>query len=334
MIEEKRREQERKRRDARPRTDAKDKPRSSRPSRRLDIIDQLDATSIYGTGLFHHDGPFDALNPHRNRQNSRRAPMQAFPKDSLNNSLGGFGPVSKQADHSTFLGNATEEAFRDYSGNKGAVASTGLPATEARDPRSPVLIDPVARGSVVHGDESHGLGTSTFLEGTPATRTAIARHREEQAQVAVETGMQRKKSLAHRIRNINKVPRDFNASGRMTNPEAAYARRSPSALSPGSNPETENNPFLVEFSKGEDSISVRPRDGPTSPMETLSRARSNHGLERRSTTEATTTMEDAPAPAAKPTGIIGRMKSLKGPRKPRQASTSNVEAPASSGAAV
>lgn len=47
MIEEKRREKDRGRREGR---DGKEKGRSSRPSRRLDIIDQLDATSIYGTG--------------------------------------------------------------------------------------------------------------------------------------------------------------------------------------------------------------------------------------------------------------------------------------------
>ena len=47
MIEEKRREKDRLRREGR---DGKDKGRSGRPSRRIDIIDQLDATSIYGTG--------------------------------------------------------------------------------------------------------------------------------------------------------------------------------------------------------------------------------------------------------------------------------------------
>lgn len=44
MIEAKRREGERQRREAR------EKSKAGRPSRRMDIIDQLDATSIYGTG--------------------------------------------------------------------------------------------------------------------------------------------------------------------------------------------------------------------------------------------------------------------------------------------
>ncbi|TQV93383.1 hypothetical protein V2A60_010203 [Cordyceps javanica] len=167
MIEEKRRGKDKLRREGR---DGKDKGRSGRPSRRIDIIDQLDATSIYGTGLFHHDGPFDALNPHRNRQSSRRAPMQAFPKDSLNNSIGGSGPLNSQADHSTFMGQ-TAEAFRDY--------AAGARAKNA------AIFNPVSRGDVIHGDESHGLGTSTFLEGTPAARAAIARHQAEEAQEAM-----------------------------------------------------------------------------------------------------------------------------------------------------
>ncbi|KAH7316517.1 hypothetical protein B0I35DRAFT_256180 [Stachybotrys elegans] len=69
MIEERRREQEKKRREGRDREskdreakdregkeregkdrDGKDRSRSHRPSRRMDLIDKLDATSIYGTG--------------------------------------------------------------------------------------------------------------------------------------------------------------------------------------------------------------------------------------------------------------------------------------------
>ncbi|KAL6409434.1 hypothetical protein AUP68_05808 [Ilyonectria robusta] len=45
MIEAKRRERDRQRRG-----EGKEKSKSGRPSRRMDIIDQLDATSIYGTG--------------------------------------------------------------------------------------------------------------------------------------------------------------------------------------------------------------------------------------------------------------------------------------------
>ncbi|KOS22551.1 Uncharacterized protein ESCO_002377 [Escovopsis weberi] len=190
------------------RPDGKEKPRTGRPSRKMDIIDQLDATSIYGTGLFHHDGPFDALNPHRNRQNGRRlAPMQAFPKDSLNNTLGGAGPLNPRADHSQFMGHGTDEAFNDFA-TTGGKSSYGYSSS-----KDTAIFDPVARGNIVHGDETYGLGTSTFLEGTPAARSAIVRREAEHQQEMAEGGLQRKKSLAQRIRQINRGPREHN-SGR------------------------------------------------------------------------------------------------------------------------
>ncbi|CAM1502251.1 Fc.00g042350.m01.CDS01 [Cosmosporella sp. VM-42] len=327
MIEAKRRERaerERQRRDGRKeergegRSDGKGRDKSGRPNRRMDIIDQLDATSIFGTGLFHHDGPFDALNPHRNRQNSRRAPMQAFPKDSLNNSLGGAGPLNNTADHSTFMGMATDEAFRDYS--KGAKPN---PSYYPSSRTEPPIFDPISRGSIVHGDESHGLGTSTFLEGTPAPRSAIVRRQAEQAQENMEIGLARKKSLAQRIRHINKGPRDFNSSGRMTNPEGAYDKMSPDGMSSARTNGSDNNPFFSEFSKGEESMTVRRRDGamsPASPPGGPRRGSQGNALERRATTDATSSLDDA---GAKPTGILGRMKSLKGGRRPRNVSGDN-----------
>jgi hypothetical protein len=234
--------------------------------------------------------------------------MQAFPKDSLNNSLGGAGPLNSAADHSTFMGNATDEAFRDFaqSGRKNK-------GTEAP------IFDPISRGKV-YGDDSYGLGASTFLEGTPAARTAIARHQAEQAQEAVDGGLQRKKSLAQRIRHINKGPRDY-PSGRMTNPDGIYSKRSPDGPQSAGTGQ-ESNPFFSEFSKGEDDISVRVRD-----KEPSSARRGSAGgpLERRATTDASATFDEAQAQApAKPTGILGRMKSLKGPRKPRNTSVSEA----------
>ncbi|RCI08581.1 hypothetical protein L249_4750 [Ophiocordyceps polyrhachis-furcata BCC 54312] len=282
---------------------AKERSKSRRPSRRLDIIDQLDATSIYGTGLFHHDGPFDALNPHRNRQNSRRAPMQAFPKDSLNNSLGGAGPLNRNPDHAVFMGNGTDEAFRDYAGGMRNKNGYSYPIVANGET---AIFDPVARGSVVHGDESHGLGTSTFLEGTPAARTAIARREAEHAQEFVESGgLQRKKSLAQRIRHINKGPRDFAPSGRMTNPEATLARASPEGSASAGIGPSDANPFFAEF--GEETLTVVKAGGGGS-NDSPPRRTSGGGLDKRGVMEA---VEE------KPTGIIGRMKSLKGARKTR-----------------
>jgi len=275
----------------------------------MDIIDQLDATSIYGTGLFHHDGPFDALNPHRNRNKSHRAPMHAFPKDSLNNSIGGSGPLNKEPDHSTFMGQGQDEAFRDFS--YGSKDKTGYNHS-AKNGAVPIF-DPVSRGDIIHGDESVGLGTSTFLEGTPAARTAIARHHKEQSQELAESDLKRKKSLAQRIRHINKGPRDN--GGRPGASEAAYGnRRSPESAGAG----VESNPFFSEFSRGDESITVKGRDDYFSQASPPIEPRRGSGgpLERRATTDATGSEEQ---PSSKPSGFIGRMKSLKGGRKQRNA---------------
>ncbi|KAH6604116.1 hypothetical protein Trco_007562 [Trichoderma cornu-damae] len=249
--------------------------KASRPSRRMDIIDQLDATSIYGTGLFHHDGPFDALNPHRNRQNSKKlSPMQAFPEGSLNNTLGGSGPLNAQADHSTFMGHGTDEAFRDY-------ASSG---------RSKGSFEPQGREGLVHGDESHGLGTSTFLEGTPAARSAIVRRQAEQAQELAEGGLQRKKSLAQRIRQRTRP--DYS-----NRPMPGHGRY--------------DSDDFGEYSRGEETMRAprpppRERDGRLSPPPL---PRRNSG----SAPEFAPVSDEAPT---KSSGLLGRMKSLKGGKRP------------------
>jgi len=304
-------EDERKQRDAR-RRERERRHRENREkkpvSRKIDIIDQLDATSIYGMGIFHHDGPFDALNPHRNRQGSRRAPMQAFPEGSLNNTIGGAGPLNARPDHATFMGQQDDEAFKEWS-RGGKDGGADFPPSRKEVP----VFDPLSRGSVLHGDESLGLGTSTFLEGTPAARTAIQKREEERAAEVQSEGLQRKKSLAHRIRNMNRGGRDYQPSGRLTNPDAEYgSRRSPSHGGPASASLSERNPFFSEYGsgKGEDEFTVRKTDtngskaSPTSP-------RSGPGLERRSTTDATGGEDAQP----KASGILGRMKSLKGRRQ-------------------
>ncbi|TEA10054.1 Protein PAL1 [Colletotrichum sidae] len=283
-----------------------------KPSRKIDIIDQLDATSIYGTGLFHHDGPFDAVNPHRNRKGSRRAPMQAFAKDSLNMSLGGSGPLNKRPDHATFMGNNDGDASADY--NYAAIG-----AREKND--EPAVFDPRNRGSILHGEESMGLGTSTFLEGTPAARTAIQRREAEQAQQMASEGLKRNKSIAQRIRGIKREPREYGPSGRITNPEGTYHRRSPDSYGPSTSVSYtgERNPFFSEFGKEPENISVRRTDGsarsPGTPPPVPRRGSAN-GLERRATSDVTSPTEDG---SAKPAGFLARVKSLKGGRR-RQAS--------------
>ncbi|KAG6259545.1 hypothetical protein E4U24_003811 [Claviceps purpurea] len=308
---------------------SKSRSKSGRPSRRMDLIDQLDATSIYGTGLFHHDGPFDALNPHRNRS-SRRAPMQAFPKDSLNNSLGGAGPLNRNPDHAQFMGNGTDEAFRDFA--TGGKNKNGYNYPAGPSAAEPAIFDPISRGDIVHGDESYGLGTSTFLEGTPAAQATIARRQAEQQQDLGQGGLQRKKSLAQRIRHINKDKgqRDFTPSGRMTNPEGinTHSKRSPDPM-PGTSGlgSGESNPFFSEYSKGEESMTVRRKEraiSPTSPPPSVPRRMSGSVLERRATADAPGSFDDA-APA-KPSGLLGRMKSLKGGRRSKNSDAGSQSA--------
>jgi len=277
----------------------KEKDPKGKPSKKLDLIDALDATSIYGTGLFHHDGPFDACNPNRNRQGSRRAPMHAFAKDSPNMQLGGSGPLNKRPDHATFMGNHDEEAFTLHAGS-------GAAPLEPRVDKAAIgFFDATGRGTALHGDESLGLGTSTFLEGTPATRTAIQKRQAETVQENAE-GLGRKKSLAHRIRNINRAPQ---IPGRMTNPEGVYGPRSGDSIS-------ERNPFAAEFDKADERISVKRTDStplsPSSPPPATGAV-----LERRVTSDAASSLP-SPEPTPKTQGgFLSRVKSLKGGRRAR-----------------
>lgn len=167
--------------------------------------------------VFHHDGPFDACRPHRNRKGSTKAPLQAFPKDSINNTLGGAGPVNSSLNLAQFHGRG-DEGFTDFSTsgkNNPAVetnsfepyAGAGAPNRARQSDRPGVdrtsSFNPTARVDPVHGDESLGLGTSTFLEGAPASRTAIQR-RESEGEQNNAGGLSRKKSLVQKIRGINR----------------------------------------------------------------------------------------------------------------------------------
>lgn len=246
--------------------------------------------------------------------------MQAFPKDSLNNVLGGGGPLNKRPDHATFLGNNDGEAFKDY--------STGVQGSNGFEPYDNGAVRPVPRRhdsnvvsattrvEPVHGEETMGLGTSTFLEGAPASKTAMQRRESEQTS-PIEGGLGRKKSLAQRIKGINNNSRrDYGPSGRITSPEGAYGQRSPE-YTPGGSKIHESNPFFNEFSKGDDKPKERvtivepERTGraraPSSP------GRGFAGLERRVTSDGSSGGE-APKTGG---GFLSRVKSLKGgPRKP------------------
>ncbi|WPG98507.1 protein pal1 [Acrodontium crateriforme] len=213
--EERHRRERRKEREERHRREKEKAKKEGRPYKKpqgLDIIDKLDVTGIYGQGLFHHDGPFDACNPHRNARKNHRAPMQAFPEGSANMALGGSGPANARLDLDRFHGRG-EEGFSEY-------------ANAAK--RQTQVINPTDRIEQVHGDETYGLGTSTFLEGAPASRKALQRRESEDIAYAEQgiggtgNGLTRKKSLAQRLRGMSNGRRNGSTSEVMRSPHARY----------------------------------------------------------------------------------------------------------------
>ncbi|KAI4283535.1 MAG: hypothetical protein L6R35_005139 [Caloplaca aegaea] len=260
--EEERRRREKRHREREARRDGKPRPhgtssKSKKPNQRLDIIDSLDVSSIYGAGLFHHDGPFDACNPHRNRKGSKVAPMKAFAKDSVNNTLGGSGPVNKDLDLNQFHGRGAE-GFTDYSASAAATLVgdpepyAGASAPLRRGPGVKPGVDrttsynPTDRIEPVHGDESLGLGTSTFLNGAPAPRSAIQRRESESEGFGGAGGLGRKRSLVQKIRGISNANRNFERpAGRVTSPDGRYERTT-SPSSPGRVQNGRGRPDIAE----------------------------------------------------------------------------------------
>ncbi|KAL5364994.1 Pal1 cell morphology protein-domain-containing protein [Aspergillus floccosus] len=285
------------------------KSRSKKTNYQLDIIDKLDVTSIYGTGMFHHDGPFDACNPNRNRKGLRTAPMQAFPKDSTNMALGGAGPVNDKIDLNLFHGR-TEEGYNDF-------ASSGT-IDFRRGP--PTNFDPTTRIEPVHGSESMGLGTSTFLEGAPASRAAMQRRESENEQQITNGmnggGLQRKKSLAQRLRGINRAPSSTRA---VTSPDLTVA---PTTSNSGSVRGNDKNPFFQDYDDAWEKKGARiAEEGSHDVGRTRSSSspKQSTGLERRYTNERPNSGSDENKNLGGG-GFISRMKSLRKPRPERRVS--------------
>lgn len=311
--EERRRRERRKLREERSK-DPKSQSRSGKVRRPqgLDLIDKLDVTGIYGPSMIHHDGPYDAVQPHRNRRKDHRAPMQAFPVGSANNALGGSGPVNKHIDLDTFHGRGAE-GFTDF----GAGDFKKRPELEGRS----VSFNPTDR-TVVHGEESVGLGTSTFLDGTPASRAAIQKREIESQQAFVDGGLGRKKSIAQRIRGISQPRRGFGeGNGRITSPDARYSAGSPNsphAISAGGvSKSNERNPFFDDYDEAYDkkgaAIKVAESTNNRGPALSPSSPSGRNNLARAITTDSL----PPPPEQQKPSGFLGRMKSLKGGRRPR-----------------
>lgn len=237
--------------------------------------------------------------------------MQAFPKDSVNMVMGGSGPVNKRMDYDKYHGFG-QEAHIDF--NEAAVADERPEQLSVR-PEPNAAYNPTAR-EAIHGHESAGLGTSTFLEGAPASRAAIQRRESEfetQQLDDLRPGLSRKKSLAQKIRGV-RPPRD-----RVTFPEGRIG----GAASPPLTGQSDSavNPFFRNYEQDprKDASQIAFAEDQS---RTMGRARApsspkRNELERRYTTESTG--EEA---SAKPTGLLGRMKSLKG-RRPQRRDTNS-----------
>ena len=189
----------------------------------LDTIDKLDVTGFYGGAKFHHDGPFDACTPHRNRDKSR-APVLAFPPDGPNNSIKGMAPMnstenqydlmfgvgddeplyttkishqgsSSQQNRSRSSGNPDYYTGKTPYGNglivKKATQST-IRLNELNNNPTTTRFDVNTKSTPVHGDTTLGLGSSTFLDGAPASTAA---QKKAFAKEKEKTQLGRKKSI-------------------------------------------------------------------------------------------------------------------------------------------
>ena len=206
--------------------------------------------------------------------------MEAFPADSANQSLTGFGPMPEKGDHSRVYGNRDAEAYNDFSMSAGRRGSSDDVLKRPGNLRS-TSFDPVARVEPVHGDETLGLGSSTFLDGAPASKKAILQQIEESQQAEAlgeKGGLGRKKSLSHKIQSFSKSKGRFNVDSRRGSddgppPDSRFSPTTPSAV-PRKRPE--NNPFFSDYdatydrrgeSIGTDSGMGRDR-APSSPKRT------------------------------------------------------------------
>jgi hypothetical protein len=254
--------------------------------------------------VFHHDGPFDACNPARNRKNAKQAPMQAFPKDSRNMNLGGSGPNNSKLNLDLIHGTG-HDAHHEY--NDAPVvdedAAYMRPKTAGRN--APFM-DPAAR-EPLHGEESYGLGTSTFLEGAPASRAAIQRRESEfeaQQRLDMANGLSRKKSLAQKIGAVRRTREARQA----TSPEPVHTPTTP--LGTGKS-ETQANPFFKEHDqdyerKGQQIAFAQQKEHPNVGRARVPSSPKRYGLERTKTADST-----GEAAESKGTRFLNRVKSIK-----------------------
>lgn len=122
--------------------------------------------------------------------------------------LGGAGPLNSRLDLDRIHGRG-QEGFSEYAATRKADTS---------------IIDPRQRVEPVHGELTDGLGTSTFLDGAPASKSALKRRDSEDPatqEMPAGGGLSRKKSLAQRFRGMSASRRY--GPGDVRSPDARYA---------------------------------------------------------------------------------------------------------------
>jgi len=322
--------------------------------------------------------------------------MQAFAEGSLNNALGGSGPVNRNLDFDTIHGRGTE-GYSDYNATQlphlrggdamQAVQRRPVPQqrpmprreqsrtqdaaySQERPPpqdtftngpqhgRKPVesmlIFDPKKPNINPYDQETAGLGASTFLEGAPAPRSALVR-RDSELEAAATTppaapevsaanapvgGIQRKKSLANRLRGLSK-PRppqgSYYATEGFTSHDARYMFENGQAMAsysmiiePTSPPRyvqsaggrskmSEMTPFFEEEADAPPVPSKAPAADADQAMFSSMRRTRTESNPHKGLTRVTTNEQTTPEKEGKPSGggLLGRVKSMKGGRRPR-----------------
>jgi len=228
------------------------------------------------------------------------APMGAFPTNSANQTMGGSGPVNKNINLDQFHGRGTE-GFHDF-----AASSYDIPKPAAV--LQPQVMNATNRVEPVHGEETMGLGTSTFLEGAPASRAAMQRTKSESS--GIFEGLTRKKSIAARFRGMSQSKARPNDQMPPT-PNVPEEYESPVQSPVKRKPTRENNPLESQYDEAYDKKGAAIKEAEVAMGAPLSPTRKP--LSRRVTADENGSPE--PKEPKEPKGILGRVKSLKGRTK-------------------
>ncbi|CAI4370423.1 CIC_collapsed_G0012190.mRNA.1.CDS.1 [Saccharomyces cerevisiae] len=162
----------------------------------VDTIDKLDVTGLFG-GSFHHDGPFDAVTPHRNK-NNKAAPVLAFPVDGPNSTIGGASTKKSALDEVFGRDDTDDSDIYQYSSQtlrRGGDTQDAIKANVGNVQQ----MDAKNKTELVHGPVTAGLGSSTFLDGAPASSAAIRNDIKAHSYHNRNGGLQRNKSLSQRL---------------------------------------------------------------------------------------------------------------------------------------